>query len=197
MKRLSVFVPLVVFAMLVAGQASAKDLNGRFAFGGAQTLFGTSGLSVKYFVGHLGVGLIMGHKYSTYEEPVGDKKGDHVNNETDTTLRILFNAVRAKDTNMYLGGGFTYGMFSDKTATGDETSWNEMGIELLLGVEHFFGNFFAVAFETGLPIRLASDDHGSAIGMLGGGTGMIGAAGKTISFGAVSPNLIGAFHFYF
>ncbi len=190
-------VTVILAALLVAAPATAKDLNGRFGVGAGTTLQGNPGLSFKYFVGHLGVNLMTSYTRLSTEQVVGEQTGDHVQQEYGGALRVLFNAARAKDTNLYLGAGFDFASISDKQATGDETSWKEIGFELVMGAEHFFGNHFALYFETGAPIRLASDDAGSAIGRISGGNNMLGGKGSSFQLGAMAPHLASGFAFYF
>ncbi len=188
-----------VLCLLLAGtSASAKDLNGRFGVGGGTTLLGNPGILVKYNIGNLSVGLLTGYARVSVEQQVGDKTGDDVSQGVDSSLRITFNAARARHTNLYLGGGFTFGNYTHKDAQGTENSASEMGFELLLGVEHFFGNHFSLSFETGMPIRMAGDD-GMAIGVLSSSTapGVYNAKGSWSHFGAVAPGLAGQFTFYF
>lgn len=192
-------ISFVAALLLASAPALAKDLNGRFAVGGGTTLLGSTGVQLKYHVGHLAVGLLVGYGQVSTEEQVGEanQTGDHVLSQVDTSLRVHFNAARAKATNLYVGGGFTYGSFTDKSADADvgESSWTEMGIELFLGVEHFLGNHFSLTFETGVPIHIASDDHGSAINRLWGNAPI--GKGSSFRIGALSPNLAASFNFYF
>jgi hypothetical protein len=189
---------LALFALLLAAPASAKDLNGRFAVGGGYTLLGNGGLLFRYNVGHIGITLLSGYMRSSTEEAVGADTGDNVRQEIDASLRVFYNVVRGtKETNFNIGGGFTYGSRSDKAANGDENDWSELGFEIILMVEHFFSNQLSLTFETGMPIRMADDDHGPAIGTLWGGS-MIAPSGKgsALSFGAM-PRLGASFNFYF
>lgn len=198
MKHRLVAIASVLALLLVAAPAGAKDLNGRFGVGGGNTLLGNPGLLFKYNVGNLGVGLLMGYARVSVEQQVGDKTGDDVTQGIDSSLRITFNAARARHTNLYLGGGFTFGNYTHKDVAGNENSASEMGFELILGVEHFFGNHFSLSFETGMPIRIAGDD-GLAIGVVSSSTapGVYGSKGSWSHLGAVVPGLAGQFTFYF
>ena len=200
---------LTAAALLVCvGQpttAAAKDLNGRFAIGGLRNSMGQEGLSVKYWVGHLGFNILIGgaslsSKSEGETAPDAEGKtsnfsGDDTTSNIDSAIRVLFNAARAKDVNMYVGGGIGVGSVSQGYANPDlkDTSATEVGMELFLGAEYFFSNHFAVQAEVGLPIRAFVSADGPAIA---GGGGGVGADGKY--FGFFTPATWAAgFSFYF
>lgn len=200
MKQLRLSLAVLVATSLLALPAAAKDLNGRFGVGGGFTLLGNGGLQLKYFAGHLGIAML-GSYLNTSKKVASAKdasqSGDYVQNEQDVSLRVSYNIARAKDTNFIGGGGLTYGNYSFKDQDGNEDSWNEMGFELFVGVEHFFGNHFSLTFETGLPIRFPGE-KGAAIGNLTGNmvNGLLGE-GRYLRFGSVAPTLASSFNFYF
>ena len=162
------------------GAAQAKDLNGRFAIGGQQNSLGQRGLSVKYWVGHLGFNILFGgnsvsSKVTGSFEDDGETKefeGDDTQRNIDSALRVLFNAARAKDVNMYVGGGIGVGSLSGSVLGAGATpviakiDATEVGFELFVGAEYFLSNHFAVQAEVGVPMRFVSED-GPAIA--GGG----------------------------
>ncbi len=185
------------------GAAQAKDLNGRFAIGGQQNSLGQRGLSVKYWVGHLGFNILFGgnsvsSKVTGSFEDDGETKefeGDDTQRNIDSALRVLFNAARAKDVNMYVGGGIGIGSVSRSFANPGvkDTSASEIGMELFLGAEYFFSNHFAVQAEVGVPIRAFVSTDGPAIA---GGAGGVGPDGS--AFGFFTPaNWAAGFSFYF
>jgi len=176
-------------ALFLSGTAQAKDLNGRFALGALENSLGQQGVSVKYWVGNLGFNLLFGGNRASVKSPTGavNAEGEEVatgvdvsQTSIDSAMRILFNAARAKDVNMYVGGGIGVGSLSGSVlgpgappviAKVDAT---EVGFELFVGAEYFLSNHFAVQAEVGVPMRFVSED-GPAIaggGALGEGSYM-------------------------
>ena len=197
--------------LLAPATAAAKDLNGRFGVGGQATTLGSQGLSFKYWIGHLGVNLITGGsttslKFNTKDADGKDVTAERTISTMDAELRVLFNAARARSANLYLGGGFAIGRWSDEPGISgvDEKSATELGFELLLGTEYFFSNHFAVSAEVGVPIRLPGED-GPAIGgrtpiahaeqPVEGDTRVFTGEGSRIGFMAIQ--WAAGFHFYF
>lgn len=204
MKQLRLALAVCLAASLLALPAAAKDLNGRFAIGGGYTLLGNSGLQAKYYAGHLGIGMMVSYLNQSESQSVttNDASGNPVTqtadvdqNEADVSLRLTYNIARAKDTNFIGGVGLTYGNFSTKDVYGKDTSWSEEGVEIIVCLEHFFGNHFSLTFETGLPWRFPGDKNGGAIGRLTGATVL--GKGKMLRFGSVTPTLASSFNFYF
>ena len=205
------FTAIALFLSLgLPSVANAKDLSGRFAIGGMQNSLGQQGLSVKYWVGHLGFNMLFGGtSVSTptkgeYTDEDGDKKsyeGPDGAKSIQTSMRILFNAARAKDVNMYVGGGIGVGSVSQDYANPDpdnpavkDTSATEVGFELFLGAEYFLSNHFAVQAEVGVPMRFVSED-GPA---LGGAENNVGVGADSTAFGFFLPSTWAAgFSFYF
>lgn len=191
---------LLIGMVAAPSAAHAKDLNGRFAIGGQQNSLGQRGLSVKYWVGHLGFNVLFGGNSTSAKVEGVTAEGDNFSGEDtrrniDSALRVLFNAARAKDVNMYVGGGLGVGSVSDKKGNPDEksTSATEVGMELFLGAEYFFSNHFAVQAEVGVPIRAFVSSDGPAIA---GGAGGVGPDGSY--FGFFTPaNWAAGFSFYF
>lgn len=129
-----------VAPLALAGTANAKDMKGRFGAGGQLDSGGAEGLSLKYWISDLGLQGIFGLKIRG-EFPEGADNGA---TELGLGLRILYNIARANDTNMYAGAGVTLGLIdAEKTQ-----------IDVILGVEHFFTDFFSVAGHVGLHIGL-------------------------------------------
>lgn len=129
-----------------AGTAEAKDMKGRFGLGGQLENLGgvPGGLSLKYWISDLGLQALFGLEIK------GDSDGDGP--DTSRTgfglgLRVLYNFARANDTNMYVGAGVRLGLV-DADAT---------VIDVIIGVEHFFTDFFSVAGHVGLGIDVGGD----------------------------------------
>jgi len=191
---------LPILMLLGTPTAEAKDLNGRFAVGGLRNTLGQQGISFKYWIGHLGVNLLMGgHRQSapTTGTTADDRefRGDDKTTTLDSAMRIVFNAARAKDVNLFVGGGVGIGSVAQKIANPDQedTSATEVGFELFLGTEYFFSNHFAMQAELGLPIRTPSED-GPAIG---GGTGANVPVADGTSVGLGTVGWAAGFSFYF
>jgi len=196
----------VALAALAPAPAAAKDMGGRFGVGGQQNSLGQRGVSVKYWVGHLGFDLIFGG--STVDtkaegDIVEDGENQHYEGEDtvtglDSAMRVIFNAARAKDVNMFVGGGLGLGHVTQSFANpqADEASATEVGLELFLGAEYFLSNHFAVQAEVGVPMRLSIGEDGPALG--GGAGGHPAATAEGQAFGFFVPTTWAAgFHFYF
>ncbi len=179
--RSSLISLVTALALFTSGAAEAKDLNGRFALGGLENSLGQQGLSVKYWVGNLGFNLLFGGNRASVTSPNGavNAEGEEVaagvdvsRTSVDSAMRILFNAARAKDVNMYVGGGIGVGSLSGSVLGAGATpviakiDATEVGFELFVGAEYFLSNHFAVQAEVGVPMRFVSED-GPAIA--GGG----------------------------
>jgi hypothetical protein len=161
MKKLAL--ALAVMAPLAfASSASAKDMGMRFGAGGQIDSSGNSGLSLKYWVSDLGFQGVFGLA-------VVGESADGANDDMTgftMTLRVLYNIARANDTNMYAGIGASLGLIDlDYTL-----------IDLVIGVEHYFTDYFSVAGHVGLHV-----DVGDQFRL---------DLGNTASWGT-------SFHFYF
>jgi hypothetical protein len=136
---------------LASTNAQAKDMKGRFGIGGQlETLAyggdpGTpgvpGGLSLKYWIADFGIQAMLGLAANGDN---GDTDADESATALGLGLRLLYNFARANDTNLYAGAGVRLGLI-------DADSTN---IDLLLGVEHFFTDFFSVAGHVGLGIEI-------------------------------------------
>lgn len=122
-------------------------MKGRFGVGGQLKNLGgvPGGLSLKYWISDLGIQALFGLGIR------GDNSDTEGIDEGSTGLglglRILYNFARANDTNMYAGAGVRLGLIdADSTV-----------IDVTLGVEHFFTNFFSVAGHVGLGIDVGGD----------------------------------------
>lgn len=165
MKKLALALATIA-PLAMASTASAKDMKGRFGVGGqVEDLGGVpGGLSLKYWIADIGIQALLGLDIQ------GDPDGDgpvKSRTELGLGLRVLYNIARANDTNMYAGLGVRLGVI-------DADSTN---IDLLLGVEHFFTDFFSVAGHVGLGF----DVGGDAVNI---------SLGNTATWGT-------SFHFYF
>lgn len=156
----------VVLPMALAGTASAKDMKGRFGAGGqAADLGGVGGgLSLKYWVSDLGLQALIGLEIQG--DPDGDGPGEGQTG-LGLGLRVVYNIARANDTNMYALAGARFGLIDADAVI----------IDVGLGVEHFFTDYFSVAGEIGLGFDVGGDV-------------------TNISLGDVLPWGF-AFHFYF
>ncbi|MBL8784124.1 MAG: hypothetical protein JNJ59_04400 [Deltaproteobacteria bacterium] len=169
MKKLALALATVA-PLALAGTASAKDMKGRFGVGGQLDTNGAAGLSLKYWVSDLGFQGILGYQM------VGESGTDTKDNtsEFDVTLRLLYNIARANDTNLYAGAGVTLGLYGGGDNVPDRDA--SVFVDLVLGVEHYFTDYFSVAGQVGLHI-----DTGDQFRL---------AIGNVSSWGT-------AFHFYF
>lgn len=168
MKKLALALAMVA-PLALADTAAAKDMKGRFGVGGQLDTGDTAGLSLKYWVSDLGFQALFG--FSMVGES-GDGTEDNTS-EFDIALRILYNFARANDTNMYVGAGVNLGIFSGGDAVPDRDA--RVAIDVLLGIEHFFTDFFSVAGTVGLNIN----------------------TGDPFSMSLGSSQWGGGFHFYF
>ena len=194
--------PLIALAIAVTtlsfSEAHAKDLGNRFGIGGARNTLGQQGLALKYWVGHLGFGMVfggtsVGQKATGKTNDGSDYTGTDTTTHIDSSLRVLFNAARAKDVNMYVGGGIGLGYVSTNNANPDldDPSTNEIGFELFFGTEYFLSNHFAIQAEVGIPIRPSIGEDGPALSHPH-------AEGEGQAFGFFHPATWGAgFNFYF
>jgi len=148
MKKLALALATIA-PLALAGTASAKDMKGRFGVGGQLEDLGgvPGGLSLKYWIADIGIQALIGLQIN------GDTDGDGLAESSTGVglgLRLLYNFARANDTNMYGGLGVRLGLV-------DADSTN---IDLILGVEHFFTDFFSVAGHVGLGIAVGVDNDG-------------------------------------
>jgi len=154
MKKLALALATIA-PLAMAGTASAKDMKGRFGAGGQLENLGgvPGGLSLKYWIADLGIQALLGLEIK------GDQDGgpDESTTGFGLGLRILYNIARANDTNMYAGAGVRLGLIdADSTV-----------IDLVLGVEHFFTDFFSVAGHVGLGIDVGGDATNVSLGNVG------------------------------
>jgi len=198
MRRISIGL-LAAAVLLLGTPALAKDMNGRFGVGGLRNSLGQQGFAFKYWAGHLGVQALIGmQRVNTSVEFTDDGgntlKGDDSIQSLSAAMRILYNIARAKDVNLYAGGGFGVGNaaveFADPKVKG--TSATEVAVELLLGAEYYMSNHFSIQAEVGIPIRFPGED-GPAIA---GGAPAVPAEGFGIAMGQVATWGAG-FNFYF
>ncbi len=194
---------LAAAVLLAATPAYAKDLNGRFGVGGVRSSLGQEGFAFKYWIGHVGVQALVGMQRlmakRTWPDPASPDtmlKGDDVTQFLEAGIRAMFNVARAKDVNLYVGGGIGVANRSLQPAEPDakEQTATEYGVELLLGAEYFLSNHFSVQAEVGIPIRFPGED-GPA---LGGGLGNppLASEGFGVKVGQVAAWGAG-FNFYF
>jgi len=156
----------VALPMAFAGTAAAKDMKGRFGAGGqAENLGGAGGaLSLKYWVSDLGLQALIG---LDIVDPDADGPGES-STALGLGLRVLYNIARANDTNMYAGAGVRLGLIDADAVI----------IDVVLGVEHFFTDYFSVAGHVGLAVDVSD-----------GATNTF-SLGDTSTWGT-------SFHFYF
>jgi hypothetical protein len=146
MKKLALALATVA-PLALAGTASAKDMKGRFGVGGQLDTGNTDGLSLKYWVSDLGFQGILGFKM---EGESGTDTKDNTS-EFDLTLRLLYNIARANDTNLYAGAGVSLALYGGGDAVPDRDAG--VFVDVVLGVEHFFTDYFSVAGQVGLHIN--------------------------------------------
>ncbi len=172
MKKLVLLATLLGLAIPTA--ASAKTLEGRFGVGGEAGLTpGHGGLSLKYWAGNFGIQGLIGMQIATFDSTAdGVADPDSITN-LQLDLRALYNFARTEQTNLYVGGGVALGLIDA----------DSFGIELLLGAEHFFSDWFSVSGIVGLPIALGVE-------VAPGIESTSASLGSVINWG-------GGFHFYF
>ena len=149
----------------------------------------TLGLSLKYWVSDLGIQAAFGNisKPDVTAEPAADGEGRiHIGN--DASLRLLFNFARAGYSQATLFTSNPSGPFY--TCYGDDdgkiTISSDVlgkfkdvgeGIDFMLGIEHFFTDFFSVSNNTDIGTKFSSVDDFHHFG-------------TSVSWGT-------SFHFYF
>lgn len=146
MKKLALALATVA-PMALAGTASAKDMKGRFGIGGQLENLGgvPGGLSLKYWINDLGIQALFGLHIAGDNSDTDNV--DEGSTELGLGLRILYNFARANDTNLYAGAGVRLGLIdADSTI-----------IDVGLGIEHFFTDYFSVAGHVGLGIDVGGD----------------------------------------
>ncbi len=153
MKKLALALAMVA-PLALADTAAAKDMKGRFGVGGQLEDLGgvPGGLSLKYWISDLGIQALLG--LSIEGDPDDDGPAESQTG-LGLGLRVLFNFARANDTNMYAGVGARLGLI-DADAT---------IIDVVLGVEHFFTDYFSVAGHTALGIDVGGDAVNVAFGI--------------------------------
>lgn len=146
---------------------TSKNLTGRFGVGGQLGNVGgvPGAISLKYWISDLGIQALLGFDHTGDPDDAGPA-------EDQTALglgvRLLYNFARANDTNMYAGGGVSLGVIDA----------DQVNIDFVLGIEHFFTDYFSVAGHVGLGIGVAGDTKSSI------------ELGNTAFWGS-------SFHFYF
>ncbi len=150
---------------LASTAAQAKDMKGRFGIGGQLETLATGGgdknapaipggVSLKYWIADFGIQAMLGLGI----RGDGDDEGpDEGGTSLGLGLRLLYNFARANDTNLYVGAGVRLGVIDSK----------DTNIDLILGVEHFFTDFFSVAGHFGLGIELGEDATNVSLGNVG------------------------------
>lgn len=148
MKKLALALAMIA-PLAFAGTASAKDMKGRFGVGGQLENLGgvPGGLSLKYWLSDLGFQAMFG--LSMAGDPDGDGPVESATS-LGLGLRVLYNFARANDTNMYVGAGVGLGLI-------DAPDESNLNIDVVLGIEHFFTDYFSVAGHVGLQIDVAGD----------------------------------------
>lgn len=179
----------LAFVLTVAGSlalgtppASAKETDGLAI--GAEAGLSNSGLSVKYAVGNVHFQLVLGTDVFVPEQI------DRVDYNVAASIRLTYNIARIAQTNLWVGVGGTFEFRNDPV----EGTAFEVGVtvEPMLGVEHFFNDFFAISGFLGLPIAL--NDRRDTIAA-DGETVIKAAKGVGVSLKGVGWGA--GFHFYF
>jgi hypothetical protein len=146
-----------------APPSHAKDLTERFAIGGEiGDNASDTGISIKYWFSEFGFQTVLA--MGLVENPTNNT------NEFELALsvRALFAATRSEQTHLYLAGGLQFQLIDG--GTGQQ-------IDILMGVEHFFTDYFSVAGQLGFGFDLTSDTFALELGRL--------------------AQWAGSFHFYF
>jgi len=144
---LGLAVPSLAFAQETPAPAAGKDLTGRFGVGGQLESIGgvAGGVSLKYWIS-ADLGLQVLGAMDKFPDPDGMGPLDS-GTELGLGLRALFNIARQGDTNLYGGAGLSLGLIDA----------DQVDVDLLLGVEHFFTDYFSVAGHVGIQAGLAGN----------------------------------------
>lgn len=146
----------VTLAALGSSPARAKDLNARLGIGGAiESDFRDSGLSFKYWLSNVGFETI-------FSLGVHDGDDGDLDYDIGFGLRGLYNLTRTESTNLFVGGGVL--LHQVINGPGDRQV-----IELLLGMEHFFTDYFSIEGHLGLRFGLSTTSIDFASGAAWGG----------------------------
>ncbi len=139
---------------LAATPALAKEKNG-LALGGEAGHTNT-GLSVKYAIGNFHIQLMAGLDFFS---PEGIDRIDYT---VGATLRFTYALARMlEETNFVVGAGATFDIFN--SVENDLTVDVAVTLELLIGVEHFFNDFFSVSGFVGIPIEVLNGRRATKI----------------------------------
>jgi len=137
---------LLTFGLWLSPPAMAKEKNG-LAIGG-EAGFTNSGLSVKYAIGNFHIQLLTGLDFFSPDDL------DRIDVEFAATLRFLYAVARMRDeTNFVIGAGATFALSNPAPSNDIDFS---VTLELVVGVEHFFNDFFAVVGFVGIPVELSA-----------------------------------------
>lgn len=147
------------FTLTATPEAAAKDLDGRFGIGGELTTrLADSGLSAKFWFSEIGGQVLAG---MSWDSPDAGETVFDVN----LGLRVLWSAARTEATNFFLAGGVMLHI-------GDRQS---QIVDVLIGVEHFLTDYFAVSGQLGVNLDIE----------------------QGLSLSLARGSWAGGFHFYF
>ncbi|MCA9515998.1 MAG: hypothetical protein KC635_13725 [Myxococcales bacterium] len=143
-------------ALAPAPAARAKDVNARLGLGGAiESDFRDSGLSFKYWLSNVGFETI-------FSLGIHDGTDGDLDYDIGFGLRGLYNLSRTDSTNLFVGGGVL--LHQVINGPGDRQV-----IEVLLGMEHFFTDYFAISGHLGFRFGLSDTSIDFARGAAWGG----------------------------
>ncbi len=126
-------------AVGAAPPADAKDMSGRFGIGGELASdFVDSGVSFKYWVSEFGLQITTS---------LGVIETDETRVDLGISLRALASVARAEDTNLFVAAGITLHVIDNDSQV----------LDALLGVEHFFSDYFSVAGHVGVRVGLGGE----------------------------------------
>lgn len=164
--------------LLTAGTASAKDVDGKFGVGFSQSISGTSGLGLNYWVGNFKIGGGLG------VDMFLPKDGDGTTN-LGFHLHGLYAIARAQNVNLNLGLRVNL-WYADPGAADSITTF---GVEIPIEVEYWFDDHFSITGHTGIIFDIIGD-KGDASGKGRGEGSAIGIGNGDFSGGV-------GFNFYF
>lgn len=186
--------PRTLCALLVAASAAAalasppcgaKDLQGRLAVGVEQTLAGTSGVAVRYFLTEgLGLTSTVGLDLAFVDDV------DAVATGFTGSVGLLAHFARSLHAHLAFGARATVGwrnLASRQLADPDATASDlQLALEFPLALEFFLSDHFSVSAATGVLITFVPDSGATLPTSGHGGTRSPGAVGVGVGAGSVS-----------
>jgi hypothetical protein len=170
---------VVLWAGLGAREAAAKDMNGRFGIGGAQTLGGVRGFDVMYWAGPLAINGTIGFQFGS--PSMGDST-------TALSLAggVLFAVLTSDRADLSIGGRINVG-----TRSKEDTQFT---LEAPLRIEWYASDHLSFHGEVGVAVELIGDS-GSVLD--GAGPSFGSGGGTAFVIGGTFVTAGGGFDIYF